>query len=51
MSRSASAARAIAYLSVVPTSLDNGRRSPKKLLRKVVARLIYAIRWSRREEN
>jgi hypothetical protein len=26
--------------SCVPTSLDNGQRSPRKLLRKVVARLL-----------
>ena len=28
------------YNSPVPTALDNGRRSPRKLLRAVVARLL-----------
>jgi hypothetical protein len=31
----------------MPTALDNGQRSPKALLAKVVRRVLYALRWSR----
>jgi hypothetical protein len=31
----------------VPTALDNGIRSPRKLLAAVLRRVLYALRWSR----
>ena len=31
----------------VPTALDNGQRSTKKMLAAVVRRVLYALRWSR----
>jgi hypothetical protein len=31
----------------VPTALDNGQRSPRKLLAAVARRMLYALRWSR----
>jgi hypothetical protein len=31
----------------MPTALDNGQRSPKKLIASVVRRVLYALRWSR----
>ena len=36
----------VALLEQVPTALDNGRRSPRKLLRAVVARLLGGKPWS-----
>jgi hypothetical protein len=30
-----------------PTALDNGQRSPRRLLAAVVRRMLYALRWSR----
>jgi hypothetical protein len=32
---------------VTPIGLDNGQRSPRKLLAAVVRRVLYALRWSR----
>jgi hypothetical protein len=31
----------------MPTPLDNGQRSIKKMLAAVVRRVLYALRWSR----
>jgi len=31
-------------LFIVPTALDNGQRSPRKLLAEVVRRVLYALR-------
>jgi hypothetical protein len=31
----------------MPTALDSGQRSPKKLIASVVRRVLYALRWSR----
>jgi hypothetical protein len=31
----------------MPTALDNGQHSPRKLLADVVRRVLYALRWSR----
>jgi hypothetical protein len=29
----------------MPTALDNGQRSPRKLLAAIVQRVLYALRW------